>query len=841
MPLIEQDVPENEKTPAWVERNLRAIIQDIDTMDNDSARDRTCEAMWHADTNPAEFEYLTKYGEYELPAVIRYIPLIRPKGQRLIGDFIERPFIYSIFASDKQSIRNKLDQKQDAILHAIRSNLFDKMGNIQMMQQQIQQVLAMQQQQQAPQSPDGQIVNGTEQNTQMVMPPDQAMKFKAYQEVLRMEGILTQKDIKKVEEMHHFSSLEMHEFLAREAIEYLRYTTNMEKLFVEGMEQKIINDKPLFYVDWETPFENPVFKRVQAKNFHYAFDDEIDYTQQSEWQSITEYMSIGNVITRFRFELSDEDRAKLEARRRKFNTSGGGFRFSGNYWINSGTSGIYKTYSNEPADLCRVRRIFYKTPRKVFWKEVPNQYNPAAPYQHIVDESDLPTKPKKEEKYSMFFMNDIYQGIVIDDDIFIRCGRKPVVLRSVDNFGDCMLPVIGIASYSKGRRPYSVVWSTRDIQKLWNIVHFHKELWIALSGVKGMVMDYSQKPAGMSDTEWQYNKKMGTFYIETINPETGQQRSFNQFRDYDASLSQGYQYLISTAEHLDNLANKVIGMSPQRMSEVSPYDKVGTVEKSIRQSTLATEHIFYDYEHVKLMAVERLVNLCRLAWKNGKVGSYVNPETLERKILNIPPGVLFGADYKMHMRSGGLEMKKLDLIRQAALTDKAQEKISMSQMIDMVSIDSLLAVQKKVQYYEQKAQELNDLNRQADHENNMALEEKRLQVQQELLKTKAELEAQVKQMENRLKEMDISIKDKQVEYDNFRKQTEDQLKKYIADKQEGTKLAGIESERQTEFAYLDEQKRQFDLTFQAEQGEKADEVDIAGPMTMDRKRKEKIK
>lgn len=490
--------------------------------------------------------------------------------------------------------------------------------------------------------------------------------------------------------------------------------------------------------------------------------------------------------------------------------------------------------------MCCVKRFFYKTPKKVFWKEVPHSHMPGENRIHMVDETDIPNKPRKEEKYTSLFSNDCYEGIVIDDDIFIRCRKKPVVLRSVDRFGDVHLPVMGIAAYSKGRKPYSVVWSTRDIQKMWNIVHFHKELWIALSGVKTVIVDYSQKPAGMSDTEWNYHRKMGVLQIQTVNPENGQVATYNQFKDYDAGLSQGYALLMKTADHLDALADKAIGMSPQRMGDVSPYDKVGTAEKAIRQSTLATEHIFYDYDHVRMLAMERLVNLCRLAWRNGKVAAYVNPDSLERKILNIPPGILYGADYKMHLKSGGLEMKKLDLIRQVAMGDKAQEKISMTHLIDLFSIDSLLAVRKKSEYFEEKAQEIAMQNRQVEQMNAKDLEDYKAQKQKEILGLQGELDKTLEQVKQNIKQMELALKQKDLEFSQWQFQVEAQLKKTIEDKKVKKDLAGIESERETEFAYLDEQRRQFDLTMRAEQGEKVD-TDVAGPMTIDRKRKEKIK
>jgi hypothetical protein len=49
-------------------------------------------------------------------------------------------------------------------------------------------------------------------------------------------------------------------------------------------------------------------------------------------------------------------------------------------------------------------------------------------------------------------------------------------------------------TYNGKIKPYSLIGETEDLQDLYDVLHFHKENLIALSGVKGSYMDLSQLP-----------------------------------------------------------------------------------------------------------------------------------------------------------------------------------------------------------------------------------------------------------------------------------------------------------------------------------------------------------
>lgn len=818
MALPNQNIPESEKTKEWIMTCVRSIRQQVDSFNWQRDRDLQCRMLWNAETEDYKYDYLRRYGEYELPAFIRFIPILRPKGERLLGEYTERPFQYTIFALDDSTIETALDVTQRNMIEEFRGKLFDRLGNIVETRNSIEQLLSQQQQQQqavqqAQQEGTGQLIQPGQGNIQTVIPPQVARQMQIYKQLLGQQEIFTDQEIKKYNKKHSYSNLQMHELLMTGGLEYLRYTQHLEKKFYDGFEAKLITDKALFLVDWDSPYEDPYLENVNSDTFYYAADNEIDFTQEADWQCFDAYMSVGHVINKWRYEISDENRQKLEARRSQYATNYGTY-YNGRA-LNA-SRGLY-TFGPDVMANCRVTRAWYRSPRAVHWKKTPNKYLPGKFHDHIIDETELPpvNERKPDEIYETFYMDDIYEGILVDEDIFIRCRKKPVVLRSKKKWGQVMLPVIGLAYLSKNRRPYSRVWASRDVQNLYNLMHFFTELYLATSGPRGIVMDKAQKPAGMSVKEWMYQKKLGTIWIESMKK--GRNFAFNQFKTYDDSPGDALQYIELAKESLDGMAARIWGVTPSRQGEISPQEKVGTMERSIRMSTLTTEPIYWEMEYTKRMALERLINLCRLAWRKGRKGAYVDNE-LNRRILNIPPGAMLEAEYGLYVRDGGREIKLLDTIRQLSIQQKGAGQMSFSQLISIFSTDSVIKLKGLAEEFDAEAQRISQQMQQAEQEGEIAKAQAEGEIKARLAELEAKLKSELEKSGNMLKETQAKVAEAKIQLDRDKMHLEAQIKQMDANTKQQkvqtdaqVQMANIESERFTEFAYLDEERRQFDI------------------------------
>ena len=67
----------------------------------------------------------------------------------------------------------------------------------------------------------------------------------------------------------------------------------------------------------------------------------------------------------------------------------------------------------------------------------------------------------------------------------------------------------------------------------------------------------------------------------------------------------------------------VSGVSPQRMSSIASKELVGNVEKSIEQSSIITEYLFEAHTEVKKRVYTSLIEVAKIAWKDGKVMQFI--------------------------------------------------------------------------------------------------------------------------------------------------------------------------------------------------------------------------
>jgi len=821
MGLPAQNIPQSEKTPEWIKTNIRAINAESGSTDWQGDRDRLSWAMYDGEQNPSSFDYLrkvkTKGEEFEYPAFVRFVPLIRPKLDRLRTEYTQREFDFTVFTVDQQSVEKKADQQVKGFMSQIRASIYDKFFNIQQASKQVSQALALEQQkeQQLMQQQQGGIQPGT-QGMEM-MNSQQMAQTQVFQEVLKEAGHLSQQDLKKLDAMHGREGREIHEMLAQSGMEYLIYAQKLETTFNDGWQNKLVTDKPVFHVDWDSPYEDPFCRTVDTRYFRYAQDNEVDFIEDSEWAQYDMYMSVASVIDRFRYELSSEDLEQLEQKRGMVGSYDDNWG-AANGWGNS--NGVYVPWS-EPVNLIKTTYTCYKSPRAVHWKKTPHPHLPGEHFEHIIDESDVPAPAnrKKKDTYDTFYLDDIYEGYEIDEGIFVRLRRKPAQLRGIDKYGKVQLPFIGPAFRSKNRKTYSLVWRAKDIQILWNIMHFHKELWVALAGVKGFVMDKSQKPDDMSMAEWIYQKKMGVGWIQS--DKKGRQFSFNQFKTYDDSLSPGIQYLMHIIEHLDDLAGKVTGITPNRMGQISKDDQVGTVNESIRQSAMTTEIVFWEYDQVRIRAMERLINLCRMAWKKGKRGAYILGN-MQQKLLNIPANVFSDSEYRLFVKNSFKDAKKIQELRQIALQERNKNALTANGLVQVFTKDSLNDIEHAFNQYIEKSIQIQEQQQQQQHQNAMQLSEKQKQDQMQADQAKAKLEAEIQQQaqqfNNMMSERAAQLDEAKFTWEREKGMLEQELSRATLEQSAQAthtdaqvKIADTESERITEFAYLDEQKRATDI------------------------------
>lgn len=827
MALINQNVSEKEKTKEWIIGVGKHILQSSLGMGRGEwEKDQLCWNLYNSKFDETDLDYLRKVGDYEYPAKIRFFPVIRPYIDNLQSQHTLQPFNFIVYAFDNKSVEKKLNGKNQFYLDSIIDQVFDHRGKLKGAQQQAEQILQQIEQQMNPQMEAENQAGGVQpvspQAIQAPSPQQVQMMDKQKQEFEKQLYILNQRfqvsedDVRKIEIRYKMNDRETHEILAQRALEYLQFNNKLERVFNNGFLGKLVTDKAIYYNDWDGLKQDPEVRKVNEKYFYYAYDNAIDFVHEAEWCQEDQYMSVANVIDQFRFEISEEDMTYLNNKRASIGFSSEAEWFGSYGPYNQTNTGILSPMDS-PSATCKISRQFFKSPRKVYWKKTPNRFLPGTPRHLMIDESDIPPleKRKKDDEYLTYYINDIYETVFIDDRICVRARKKPIQNRSLDFYGNVPLPYSGIAWRSMNREASSPIYRTKDIQILYNIVHYHKELWLALSGAKGLIMDLSQKPEGMSMQEWTYQRKMGTGWIETMR-KTGKNPSFNQFKTYDDSLGQGYQLLLNTLDHLERLCGKIIGIPPQRLGEIAADDQVGTSKIAINQSTLTTEVLFKEHDVVKGLVYEQLVNLVRFAWKEGKRGSYILGG--QQMLLDIPSQILADQQYRLFIKSSSKEFNSLQTIQRAIENATMQGKMPTSQLAASLRIDNLTELEKTLQVFEQKAQafqkEMIEAEANAKGQTAQQQEQIKAEFAAKLLELENQFAKDLQQGTLQIQNMEVEIKAAalawQKQNDLMKAQIESSKLGVKSDEinlKSGNEQAKIESTRLVEGAYLDQADR----------------------------------
>lgn len=810
MPLPNQNIPESAKTQEWMERCVSSIVNMSFTNRLAKAKDKFCYDLYNGVQNEGDFDYLRKVDDYEYPAKIRFVPLLRPKFDRLRAEETKRPFNYRVFTIDSNSVNDKNQKRFQKIVATMAANkkkvslaYAEALQNIEQMKAQL-----VQARQQAAQE-GTQIDPQTEKNLRAAERELEMGKF-----AISHESLISEKELEDINIYFKYKYKDFLEIMAEKGIKYLMATQGLKDTFNRGFEDKLVTDKEIYYVDWEDTMnsKDPICRKVNPMGFYYSADSQVEWIDDAEWAMEERFLTANQIIDEFGDKLSFEDLEKIRSRHSYintqtgygygyygFNSSVGGSEYGSNNVEGCGPDSLYSG-SEDFSAVIRVCKVFWKSPRRIRAKKSPNPHQEGSTFTHVISDHEK-VNSEKGEKEEVGYMNDVFQGVMIDTNIFIDC-RKKAVVRANDNFGKVQLPFIGRAYNFYTRKPYSLVWAAKDVQILYNIIHYHKELWLALSGVKGFIMDKSQIPEGMSMKEWMYQRKMGVGWIQSVKSGLNKQATFNQFQNFDDSMGQGVQYLLVMLQHLEQLASSITGVSPQRMGDVAPTDQVGTTEQSIRNSALVTEIIFYDHEQTKRRVCNRLINLCRRAWKDGKHGSYVLGD-FGQELFNIPANTLERADYLVFASDSGQEERSLQDLKQLSMAQYQKGMLSFGNIVKLYNIDSLREMEAKVEQYEEIALKRAEAQGQQQRDHDIQLK----QMDQEL---KAMLDKQSEDSKMVMAELEKA----KFEWEMQKFGMDQQLKKYEVDLKNSVDNKGIDTEKEVEMSFLDQQKKESNQEFQ---------------------------
>jgi hypothetical protein len=819
LPKDEQEQYAKSLMDSYIEQNHRdGGLQMNVPLESTSVRSRMdkityCRALWNNELDDARFGYLYNKIDkqihdsqsgiddiitLEMPARVRNIPIVRPKLQALISEEMSRPVVTKVIGMTDEIVGKKLDNIKNDVL----DKQLQKIKQKQLINATSQALLQMQQQmmQQAAQDPQAQ---------QMII--QMQVELEHLQTLLQNDIVITSEEVKRIREYYQYSHKEFEENLCSQALEEFVDSKRLRHLMNNFFEEMMITGEPVWYCDWEPGLSEPEVRLIRPEYLWYQANEAAKYLHELDW--IVEYspMSIGQVIQYYGADITEENLETLRSEFPMFSQdawyrtnltnypdgSPSGW-YSGNDYLYSHQVDTYKVNWKEQVE---VYALYSENKNDTpYFSEKPPFVKFLTPEEYkdlTATESKRKRLEKKGQKILKAYRVDRWSGVRIGTMTYIKIKKHDFQYRTHDRLSDIALPYIGFAN-NRFYKAYSPLWETKDIQELYNILHYQEELLIALSGVKGIIYDLSQMPSGMTPQEVMYYMKQGLGLIETVKPNGKAVRtSFNQFATYDMTVSPAIQSIMIIKESLNTLAGEITGVTRQKTGQVLASDQVGTSQMALAQSNVVTEYYFMKVDELNELLFTRLCNIFPYAYAEGKRGMYVVGKE-RQEILNIQKNQLKG-EFRTIVNSGSKEREIMRTAKQMAQMKFQQGQIGASDFLDLLDTDTMFEMRKLLKDAEQRvletSQKMQSDSVEQQKQAQMEVEQMKMQMQQQVAQMSSQIEGQLLQMKGQ-----IELQKEQMKLQNS--QTQLQVQQQAEQQKVEIEKEKVENEKQVELAYL---------------------------------------
>jgi hypothetical protein len=661
--------------------------------------------LYNGKRDTDQFDYITKTFGVEFPAKIKHIPLIRPKLNRLVGEEEERVLEYDLVAVDDGAVAHRKDE------------MF-------------------------------------------------AIALRKYIEFSRDE--ISEEEFMQTETFLKRTFKTNIEVGAHKALEGYIHNHRLHEKFSDGFKDKLITGQEYYRVHANRVGEDPLFEVVNPGDLYFS-PNIVDWVSECDWVVRLKQMSSGEIIDSYGDRMTEVERTKLTNQRDIYAKSTLKVQSQEDMDKVLDTRNVDPdNYANYDSDLYDVYEVEFKSIRKVNVLKQPRSYDAENPFVKILSDEEVTALPKGRKKNVEFrYMEDLWRVVRIGTEIYPVVGKVIHPERNARQPSKVQLSYEGM-TFARKIKPFSLVKVTWDLQMLYDIMHFHKENLIAMSGTRGAIMDISKMPDfgfGFDQEEgfmknmqmWLYYKKMGAMFIDSSNEKTNP--NFNQLGSFDDTLGQGLGVVLEVIRHLEETAGEVISVNRQRLGQgVTPRDGQKANADAVDQSSLATEPIYNEHDNVKERIMMKILNVGKVAWQKGKNGAYLNTKNMEQEMFTLDPGFSLH-DYNLFLTNKYQSRRRLDELKQMAIQLSIQGQVDSSTAIDIMLSTSLREVDQKLRE-DIKTREM-ALSQQQQQLAEIEQQEKMAKVQSE--QQKLQLEAQKIQAEIQAKQHELSIKERELE------------------------------------------------------------------------------
>lgn len=636
----------------------------------------------------------------------------------------------------------------------------------------------------------------------------------------------------KVKELDRWRKYEAQDIRERVSSHILKHLWQEQKLklkFNQGFKDALIAGEEIYCAD--IIGGKPILRKVNPLTIYTVGMTTSPYIEDADIIVEDTYHSVGWVIDTFYDELTPEDIDAIER--------GTGLKSSGKPLIDyPAANNPFSRYSNMPDGTIeiydnnfgnaaydeegnvRVSRVVWKSRRKVGKLKY---YQDGEQLEDLVDEG---YKPNKElgETVEWLWINEWWEGWKIGNSIYTRMRPRPVQFRRMDNLSICGSGYVGTIYNTNSSRSNSLMNKMKPYLYMYNVLMYRLEKAIAKYKGPSKNIDLAKIP-----DEWKLDQYL--YYLEEMGYDIT-----DSFKEGDKGSATGKlagsfnttgqitnpdmgNYITHTMQLLafiEDSLGKSVGITPQREGAIDNRETVGGVERSVTQSSHATEEYFLVHDFTKLRALEVLLETAKYAYKgDNKVAQYILDGDMAQEMFKLDGGQFSEADYGLVMADSETNTKFRETMISLAQAGIQNDKLNFSTFIDVFTSESIADTRRKIETYEEDAIQRAQETAAAQQEHERAIQQMQIENREDLQSAKIEELLVQRETQLMLKDLELSskqqeivepVEDKTVELDMQEriKEKEISTKERIADKDRESKekLAKLQEETKLRIAKL---------------------------------------
>lgn len=703
-----QKVTNAEKDPAWYRDNTDSIINQADEYSLDIADmiELYRAAMGELDLNSYShvINPFNTSGENsrKFPVRLRNYDIIIPIISLFLGEKANRPFNHRTVLSNPDIDNEKLQKSQKEFLATLSQD----------------------------------FINGlNEQGVDTGIPTQQIPGYGELMSKYQSNSIVDERAI-----------------VGEEALEYIKHQLALKDKYLEGMYDWLVVGKVFTYKD---VFKNDLIHEIVPPLELRHGVSKTTFIEDAAWARRKSRYGLNDVVDRFHEAFSEgayNDKGNkidaiqiLEDRYR-----------NGTTFTSSINGESYTSLDTEvDRDIREHREMFHSSGGlievyHVVWKGFvkvgvlsyrdelgqPQEMEVADDYKLNKENGDIEIKWE--------WMSIVHEQYKIDQDIYVYGRELQVQRQELSNTSKVKLPYNGRIGYSERDKINSIVKRVLPYQTEVNIYRWRLNLMIAKNKEKIMTLPLGLLPDGNGwdeDKVFHFVEAMNILVLDETKPNAI--AALNALKSIDMSLGKYISEMIQLIKDTKNEAWDAIGMNRQRYGDVNSSDGKGTNEQAIIRSSVISRELNRRYERFEETDIQGLIEYSKVAWIDGKKGSYITSEGTQA-FLNIDGATWPDSDIGVFVVDSQEEFDKLSKAKDYAFGYAQKAEVPGSVVLEILDSNNMSKLKRLVAKSEEIQRQHQQEASKAEATNAQALKQQELEKE----KVKGDIDIQVQKMKS---------------------------------------------------------------------------------------------